>query len=150
MPFAHACAQKHMYLKYVLPRSQIAFSRSRHSGSEEDFSQLLILEEPEAHLHPEIQVRLVEILASLAKTSRTKIVVTSHSNYIFNKCSNLIISGAIDRSRFEAILFSAGEGGSTTKEMDVNRFGISDDNFGETGENLFEERRALIEGLRDV
>ncbi|MFN9279218.1 MAG: AAA family ATPase [Betaproteobacteria bacterium] len=138
------------YLKYVLPRSQATFSRTRHYGPEEEFSQLLILEEPEAHLHPEIQVKLVEILATLARTSRTKIVVTSHSNYIFNKCSNLIISGAIDSTRFEAILFSSEAGGSITKELSVNRFGISDDNFGETGENLFEERRRLIEGLRDV
>lgn len=138
------------YLKYVLPRSLAMFNRSRAYGVKDEYSQLLILEEPEAHLHPEIQVKLVEILAALVKHSRTKIVITSHSNYIFNKCSNLLIAGQIDRSRFEAILFRSHTGGSQTTDLDVNQYGISDENFGEIGEDLFEERRRLIEGLSSV
>lgn len=138
------------YLKYVLPRSLANFQRMRQYGADDDLAQLLILEEPEAHLHPEIQIKLVEILATLVRASNTKIVITSHSNYIFNKCSNLIVGGKIDRSRFEAILFQSGQAGSRTAELDVNKFGISDENFGATGEDLFEERRALIEGLSDV
>ena len=138
------------YLKYVLPRSLSNFHRLRDWGLNEELSQLLILEEPEAHLHPEIQVKLVEILAALVASSNTKIVITSHSNYIFNKCSNLLIGGHIDRSRFEAILFKSGDHGSRTTELDVNQFGIADENFGRTGEDLFEERRALIEGISNV
>lgn len=138
------------YLKYVLPRSQATISRVRQLADSSDLSQLLILEEPEAHLHPEIQIKLVEILAKLVLTSKIKIIITSHSNYIFNKCSNLIISESIDRSKFEAILFSSGDTGSITAELAADKFGISDENFGETGENLFEERRSLIEGLRNV
>ncbi len=138
------------YLKYVLPRSLANFQRMRQYGAEDELAQLLILEEPEAHLHPEIQVKLVEILAALVRSSNTKIVITSHSNYIFNKCSNLIIGEKIDRSRFEAILFQSGQSGSRTTELDVNRFGISDENFGATGEDLFEERRRLISELPNV
>lgn len=138
------------YFKFVLPRSILNSQRMQDYDGEEGSTQLMILEEPEAHLHPEIQIKLIAILATLLRKSNTKIIITSHSNYIFNKCSNLIISKEIDPSRFEAILFQSGEQGSQSKELDVNQFGISDENFGSTGEDLFEERRSLIQGLLDV
>lgn len=139
------------YLKYVLPRSAAAIARTRHSRKGQvEPTQLLILEEPEAHLHPEIQVNLIEILAELAGTAKIKLLITSHSNYIFNKCSNLLIANKLERSRFEAILFQPGDSGSTTGELDVNQFGISDENFVVTGEDLYEERRALISGGESV
>ena len=130
------------YLKYVLPRSQSNIERTYKYDKNQKITQLLILEEPEAHLHPDVQVKLIEILATLSLNA--KIILTSHSNYIFNKCSNLIISKKLKQDEFEAIIFEYSDTGSITRDLNVNQYGISDENFGETGENLFEERRKLI------
>ena len=130
------------YLKYVLPRSQSNIERTYKYDKNQKITQLLILEEPEAHLHPDVQVKLIEILAILSLNA--KIILTSHSNYIFNKCSNLIISKKLKQDEFEAIIFEYSDTGSITRDLNVNQYGISDENFGETGENLFEERRKLI------
>lgn len=130
------------YLKYVLPRSQSNIERAYRHDKNQKITQLLILEEPEAHLHPDVQVKLIEILAILSLNA--KIILTSHSNYIFNKCSNLIIGGKLKQEEFEAIIFEHGDTGSITRDLNINKYGISDENFGETGEDLFEERRKLI------
>jgi predicted ATPase len=43
---------------------------------------LIIIEEPEAHLHPKVQAMLVKHLVELTKLG-VKVVLTSHSNYIW-------------------------------------------------------------------
>lgn len=49
----------------------------------------IILEEPEAHLYPEAQKRIMEILAFIANKS-CNILVTTHSPYILGEMNNLI------------------------------------------------------------
>lgn len=133
------------YLKYILPRSKSNIERLYVRSRKAAASQLLIIEEPEAHLHPEVQIKFLEILAKLALEENIKIIITSHSNYIFNKCSNLIIGNKINKEKFESILFVDGEQGSSTQELISDQFGIEDENFSDTGENLFSERSILIQ-----
>lgn len=131
------------YLRYVLPRA--LGSTKRLPKMREQWSQLMLIEEPEAHLHPEIQIKLVELLVKLSTTTPTKIILTSHSNYIFNKCSNLLMAEKIETDRFAAILFNRSSGGSITKDLKISAFGISDKNFVEVAEQLYEEKMSLIE-----
>lgn len=49
----------------------------------------IILEEPEAHLYPEAQKKMVEILAFIAGKS-SNVLVTTHSPYILGAINNLI------------------------------------------------------------
>lgn len=138
------------YIRYVLPKSGAARRYSNNTNRKRIASQLVFLEEPEAHLHPEIQVKLIEILAKLSQTTSTKIILTSHSNYIFNKCSNLIISKALDPAQFSAILFQRTQQGSTTSQLEVSEYGISDENFVEIGEDLYEEKIKLISEINQA
>lgn len=135
------------YLKYILPRSASSAVSRRLLARKKIATQLIILEEPEAHLHPSVQVMLLENLSSLVAGGRTKIIITSHSNYIFNKCSNLLMSGKISKPNFQAILFSSGTAGSHTTSLNVSEFGIEDENFLDTAEQIYEERREIIEKM---
>jgi predicted ATPase len=56
----------------------------------ENRNVLIIIEEPEAHLFPEAQVEITELIALLAYKSKTKILVTTHSPYILGAFNNLI------------------------------------------------------------
>lgn len=131
------------YLRYVLPR--LASTVKRLPKIQEQWTQLMFIEEPEAHLHPQIQTKLVELLVKLSATTPTKIILTSHSNYIFNKCSNLIMGEKLDPSRFSAILFNRSPTGSKTVNLKISAFGIADQNFVDVGEELYDEKMALIE-----
>ncbi|AEI46994.1 hypothetical protein Runsl_0551 [Runella slithyformis DSM 19594] len=109
---------------------------------------LLFIEEPEAHLHPEIQVKLIEFFVRLIDQN-VKVVMTSHSNYIFNKLSNLIIGKKVDANRLSISLMKMGKEGSEAQKdaMGVDEYGIEDQNFADIAEQLYDERVQLIDEL---
>jgi predicted ATPase len=123
------------YLKYIM-----AFADSK---------TLLFIEEPEAHLHPEAQVQLMEILAKLVKVN-VKLVTACHSDYMFNKMSNLILGGKIDIAKSRAIVFKETNEGSLAKEIGIDELGIDDENFLETAEEVYNEKLELVEQLNEA
>lgn len=124
------------YLKYVLP-------------SKAEKKPLVFIEEPEAHLHPETQVKLMAVFAKLVKDNKIKLVITSHSNYIFNKASNLVIEHKIDQKQCAALLFENTPEGSDARNLETDDYGIEDNNFVETAEALYEEKLELINKIND-
>lgn len=126
------------YLKHILPNADSSKSAQK---------PLIFIEEPEAHLHPETQVKLMNVFARLVKDDKIKLVMTSHSNYIFNKASNLVMDGKIDPDKFKAVLFRMTETGSVAEDMATDAYGIDDDNFIDTAESLYEEKLAIINKL---
>lgn len=47
--------------------------------SGEDFLRVLLIEEPEAHLHPQLQIRLLKYLEVQARKAGMQVIVTTHS-----------------------------------------------------------------------
>lgn len=128
------------HLKFILSNRDLKRSKS-----------LLFIEEPEAHLHPEIQIKLIEFFVRLIDQN-VKVVMTSHSNYIFNKLSNLIIGKKVDANRLSISLMEMGKEGSEVKKdaMLVDEYGIEDQNFADVAEELYEERIQLIDELNQT
>ena len=130
------------YLRYILtepPRRAVGLKRRipRHAA-------MLIIEEPEAHLHPKVQIELVSIFSLLVHMG-VKVVVTSHSNYIFNKASNLIIGKQLDPRIVSAVLFRMEDRGSVSRCLSIDEYGIDDENFVVVSEQLFEEKADMME-----
>ena len=123
------------HLKYIIPLDS-------------KISSILFIEEPEAHLHPEIQILLLEYFVKLSK-GNLKIVMTSHSNYIFNKLSNLLIAKEISPDRLSVSLMKMTPEGSVVEEgdMQMDEYGIEDNNFVDVAEQLYEERMQLLENI---
>lgn len=107
---------------------------------------ILFIEEPEAHLHPEVQVKLIEVFAKLSSLN-LKIFITSHSNYMFNKLNNLIIKNEIDKKSIMVYhLISKNDGTTINHKMNVTEDGINDDNFQDITQQLYYERLNFLEG----
>jgi len=126
------------FIKYILWENT--------GNSAGDPKPVIFIEEPEAHLHPEAQVMLVEMFIKLIEAG-VKVIVTSHSNYIFNKLSNMLIAGALSPGRFAPIVLKDMPGGSVSRSMCVDELGIEDENFIDTADALYEERENIIERL---
>jgi predicted ATPase len=116
------------------------FKRKKDKGYD-----ILFIEEPEAHLHPEVQVKLIEIFAKLSKL-KLKIFITSHSNYMFNKLNNLLIKKEIEEKNIMVYhLVRTTEGTTVNSEMKVSEEGINDENFQDVSEQLYFERLNYLE-----
>ena len=55
---------------------------------------VLIVEEPEAHLHPELQVEFTRQLASLVQ-SGVKVIITTHSDWLLEELANIVCRSEI-------------------------------------------------------
>lgn len=128
------------YLKYI-----IAF-QSFYPRDNLKKTVYLFIEEPEAHLHPEVQIQLMEIFAELAQEG-VKIVMTSHSNYMFNKMNNLILGKKLATDIAQIIVFKETPKGSIATNIPIDELGADDENFLDAAEQLFNEKIELIEKI---
>jgi len=110
---------------------------------------LLFIEEPEAHLHPQAQVQLMQILAKLKKVN-VKLVMVCHSNYMFYHLNNLILDDKIERISTQAMIFKDTDEGSHAINLPIHRFGIDDNNFVDTSEQIFNRKLEIIETMNKV
>ena len=126
----------------------------------------LILEEPEAHLHPDKQARLAELLARLVNEAGMRLLITTHSDILLARLSNLVSLSAIPSQEAEKLgyrpstalspekvsvySFEPGPGGVTVAPIEVTHEGIPDDVFLKILENLYEETLNLYYRLQEV
>ena len=55
---------------------------------------LLIIEEPESHLHPDLQTKIAHILARLVRAG-VNVLITTHSNWLLQQIGNLMREGEL-------------------------------------------------------
>jgi predicted ATPase len=83
---------------------------------------ILLIENPEAHLHPRGQSKLAELMA-LAAQSGIQLVVETHSDHIFNGLRKAIASKKIDKEKVKIHYFEL-DGTNTSTNTEIQ---ISDD-----------------------
>lgn len=141
-----------LYLKHIInhkfqPRTDPWYLVHRKKRSE--LFDILFIEEPEAHLHPEVQVSLMKVFAQLVKHN-LKVFITSHSNYMFHELNNIILDKKIETKKIAVYHLVQNDDGSTQNmDMTITDEGIDDENFQETSEKLYEERMRILEEVEN-
>ncbi|GMU90698.1 MAG: hypothetical protein AMXMBFR49_29030 [Chlorobiota bacterium] len=133
------------YIKYVI-RDYGIFDLSKQ---EPEFifgvRPLLFIEEPEAHLHPEAQIKLMNSLSSLSNLG-VHVIITTHSDYMLDCLGNIILGGGIGSKEVASKLMIKSKTGSiVSRKMAAKPYGIEDHNFLGATEKLFNERIELNE-----
>lgn len=129
------------YLKYIV-------RTGNKSKLTTNASTIIFIEEPEAHLHPINQIKLMKSFTKLVKLN-IKLVIASHSNYIFNELNNRVLAGELNQNMYSPILMKLENEKSNTYYMDMDEFGVNDNNFADASELLCEERENLIVELME-
>jgi hypothetical protein len=58
-----------------------------------------IIEEPEAHLYPEMQKAVTELISLLANQQGNQVMITTHSPYILSALNNLLYAHKVGKTR---------------------------------------------------
>jgi hypothetical protein len=134
------------YLKFIIKDSVTLDDFDGGQNLKFGVFPTLYIEEPEAHLHPEAQVKLMEYFVELANLG-LKIIITTHSDFMFSKMVNLLMQGKIASTEVGSYLLEITEFGSVSNKnvMAAESDGIDDFNFLETTENLYNERMEASE-----
>jgi predicted ATPase len=69
----------------------------------ENRSVFIVVEEPEAHLFPEAQKDIVELISLLFNTQDNQIILTTHSPYILSSINNLLYAYKVGNNRLEQV-----------------------------------------------
>lgn len=67
-------------------------------------SPWIIIEEPEAHLYPDSQKSLMELIAFVANKSKARVLITTHSPYILTTAHFQALSGEIEGKEDSPVL----------------------------------------------
>lgn len=128
-----------LFLKYI-----INTSKNISTGKADS---ILFIEEPEAHLHPKVQVEMMKVFVDLAK-SGVKVVMTTHSDFMMNELSNLLLDKTISAKNVASYHLKMGEKGSfDAGDMKATSEGIDDYNFTDVAVEQYERRMAILEKL---
>ena len=87
---------------------------------------IILLEQPELHLHPNAQAALADLMLEVAETRNLQLIVESHSEHIVRRLQRRIAEADSEFAKPENIKMyycQPGEGGATIDEVDVDRFG---------------------------
>lgn len=68
-----------LYIASILAELMLETEEGR---GEETYLRLLLIEEPEAHLHPQLQLRLLRHLKTVAEERGIQVIITTHSTVI--------------------------------------------------------------------
>ena len=87
---------------------------------------IILLEQPELHLHPNAQAALADLMLYAAEERGLQLIVESHSEHILRRLQRRIAEAETEFASPENIKMyycQPGENGSTADEVDVDRFG---------------------------
>ncbi len=95
---------------------------------------VLIIEEPEANLHPNFQSKLADILVLAQKEFNIKFILETHSEYFIRKLQYLTAKNQIDPGSVNINYFNddkyVSHKESKVKLIQIDRFGALSDSFG--------------------
>ena len=84
---------------------------------------ILILEQPEAHLHPKVQAELADLLIEVVKNRRLQIILESHSEHLLIRLMRRIAEEQISADDTAFYFCEMNGGVSEIEKLDVDDYG---------------------------
>lgn len=117
----------------LLIKLQVIMNDGYDSGQNEkpdDSSSLLIIEEPESNLHPDLQSKLADLFYDTANSYTDRwpqIIVETHSEYLIRRTQVLVKEKGLQNNPFKVYYFDSEKG---PYEMKYREDGIFENDFG--------------------
>jgi predicted ATPase len=106
---------------------------------------LLMIEEPEIHLHPRAQGTMGDLLVDIAKFNEKKLIVETHCDLLIRRVCKNILQGNIDHTNVVIYYFEPTESGTEIKTITINKNGQFENFPDGFFEESFEEAMEMAE-----
>lgn len=115
---------------------------------------IIIIEQPEIHLHPRVQSELADVFIDAIKVKKIQIILESHSEYLLKRLQLRIAQEKLDNSSVSLYFCETQNGNSHIAPLDVDSYGVvrnwPEDFFGDQLGEMADINHAIIERkLRD-
>ncbi|KAF5416967.1 MAG: hypothetical protein C5S48_01370 [Candidatus Methanogaster sp.] len=111
---------------------------------------LLMIEEPEIHLHPRAQGTMGDLLVDIVKFNEKKLIVETHCDLLIRRVCKNILQKKIDHMDVVIYYFDPTESGTEIKTITINKNGqfenFPDDFFEESFEEAMEMAELMSPG----
>lgn len=87
-------------------------------GSLSESGSLVMIEEPETHLHPRFQRTMAQILADFTKEGK-QVLITSHSDHVLQEMRKLVLDGVVPEEDVKIYHFAKEDRTTRASEIDV-------------------------------
>ena len=84
---------------------------------------ILILEQPEAHLHPKVQSELADVLIDVVKNRNVQIILESHSAHLLHRLQRRIAEEEVSADQTAFYFCQINDGTSEIERLDVDEYG---------------------------
>ena len=84
---------------------------------------ILILEQPEAHLHPKVQTELADVLIDVVENRNVQIILESHSEYLLSRLQRRIAEKKIAATDTALYFCEIKDGTSEIEQLNVDEYG---------------------------
>lgn len=105
---------------------------------------IVLLEQPEIHLHPAVQSQLADLMITVAKTRNIQIIVESHSEHLLRRFQRRVAEEAIVPVDLKLYFFNTIRGKVRHEELVIDLFG----NITNWPEHFFGDEMAEIAATR--
>ncbi|RLG29993.1 hypothetical protein DRO03_05740 [Methanosarcinales archaeon] len=106
---------------------------------------LLMIEEPEIHLHPRAQGTMGDLLVDIAKFNEKKLIVETHCDLLIRRVCKNILQKKIDHTDVVIYYFEPTENGTEIKTITINKNGQFENFPDGFFEESFEEAMEMAE-----
>jgi len=111
-----------------------------------DVGSVLLMEQPEIHLHPRLQALLADFLIDVIKQGK-QVIVETHSEHIIMRLQRRIAEGTISHNDVAIYSFELSENGTKISPVKINENGIIDQWPKGFFEEDFEEAYSFFKAL---
>lgn len=108
-------------------------------------NSLILIEQPEIHLHPKAQATMGDLLVDIAKSNDRKLIIETHCDLLIRRVCKNILQKKIDHADIVIYYFEPTDNGTEIKTITINENGQFEnfpDGFFEEG---FEEAMEMAE-----
>ncbi|MFB3042023.1 MAG: DUF3696 domain-containing protein, partial [Candidatus Poribacteria bacterium] len=84
---------------------------------------IIIIEQPEVHLHPKVQADLADVFIDVVKERNVQIILESHSEHLLRRLQRRIAEEEISADKTALYFCRIEEGTSAIEQLDVDEYG---------------------------